>query len=245
MRFVGCKVEPAAQEAVCRNAISLDEKDQVAAHDLPPGDAPVGGAADDEGAGARQIAQRFESLLGASLLDDGDAHDDEDEAEEHQCVGGLARHEVERACGDQEDEHGFARDLEGDREHAPLLALGELVRALVAKPGGGLLLGEPLEAGQVEDIRDRTRRDGCTRARSKFSVRSRRSSGWGKPSAGRMPTRPGSAAARRCPWRWLWSFVGRGQQRHGLRGDRANEPTSGGDVNGRGVAVRISPPTNL
>ena len=105
------------------------EDDEVAAHHLAPGDAPMHAVADDERARARQVAQRLERSLGAPLLDDGDGHDHEHEAEQHQRVGRLAHEEVEAPGGDEHEEHRLAGDLEGDGQQAPLLLGRQLVRA--------------------------------------------------------------------------------------------------------------------
>ena len=74
----------ASQQAVRGDAVALGEDDEVAAHDLAAGDAPLHAVADDERPWAREVSQRFQRSLGAPLLDDGDGHDDEDEAEQHQ-----------------------------------------------------------------------------------------------------------------------------------------------------------------
>ena len=56
--------------------------------------------AHDERARARQVAQRVQRPLGLPLLVEGDADDDEDEAEEHERLLHVAEDEVERAAGD-------------------------------------------------------------------------------------------------------------------------------------------------
>ena len=70
----------APQRGVGRDAVALGEDDEVAADHLAAGDAPLPPSRIDQGPGAGQVAQGVEGPLGPALLDDGDAHDHEDEA---------------------------------------------------------------------------------------------------------------------------------------------------------------------
>jgi hypothetical protein len=142
-RLVDRDVDPSAQPTVRGDAVSLGEDDEVASHHVAPCDATMRAIADDEGPGARQIAQRLQRPLRAPLLDDGDRHDHEHEAEEHQGVGWLAHEEVQAPRGYQHDEHGLASDFQADREQAPFLLGGQLVRSILLQACTSILFAEP------------------------------------------------------------------------------------------------------
>ncbi len=94
--------------------------------------------ADHQRPRARQVAQRLQRPLGAPLLDDGDAHDDEDEAEQHQGVRRLAHGQVERARSDQHEEHRLADHLQGDGQEPPRSSASGARWGLPAPAAAGL-----------------------------------------------------------------------------------------------------------
>ena len=93
--LVGAEVHDGAERGVSRNAVALGEDDDVAADHLAPGDAPLPAVADHQRPRAGQVAQGIERPLGPALLDDGDAHHDEDEPQEQGRVHGFAHEQVE------------------------------------------------------------------------------------------------------------------------------------------------------
>ncbi len=142
-RLVGREAAVPDDRAVGGNAIPLGEDDRIAADHLPSRDAPFGAAPDDERARARQVPQGLERSFGLPLLIEGDRHDDEDEAEEHEPLRRVPEREIDGAAGDEQEEHRLAGHAEGDARHRTARRRGQLVRPVAREPARGLLLGEP------------------------------------------------------------------------------------------------------
>lgn len=87
-------------------------------------------------------------VLRAPLLDDGDAHDHEDETQEHQRISRLAHGQVESAGGDQQHEHRLPGYFHGNDGNRPRLAGRQLVWALGSQPPRSGVLIQPRDAGE-------------------------------------------------------------------------------------------------
>ena len=144
------------------DAIALVQHEQVADHDLAPGNAQFAAIADHQRARRGQVAQRFERALGAAFLHQGDADDDEHEREQEHRLGAVAEREVERTGAEQHQEHRLEQHAGDDREQRTRrrtrqhvrAVRGEPARSLVAieaacacgKPGGGGHRAPPVAA---------------------------------------------------------------------------------------------------
>jgi len=84
----------------------------------------VNPAPNDQRPWARQVPQGVEGAFGPPRLDDGDGHDHEDEAEQHDRFGSVAKKKIQTASDDQHDEHGLAHNFEHNGQQAVLLLRG-------------------------------------------------------------------------------------------------------------------------
>ena len=75
-------------------------------------------------------SQGVQRPLCAPFLDDGDAHDHEDEAQEQERVRELAHEQVQAATGHKQQEHGLLDHLPGDDEGVARLGVGQFVVAV-------------------------------------------------------------------------------------------------------------------
>ena len=132
--------------AVGRHAVAFGEDQDVVAHHLAAGDAQGRAVADDQRARAGEIAQRRERVFGAPLLNDGDAHDDADEAEQDQRFVHITHEQVDGTGADQQQEHRLAADLANDVQQRAPLVDAEFVETFRTLPLG--------DRGRVEAARN-------------------------------------------------------------------------------------------
>ncbi len=100
--------------------------------------------------GLDEVAQGIERPLRAAFLDDGDRHDDENEAQEHQRIARFAHEEVKTACGDEHEKHRLADDLQGNGGEPALLLRGEFVRPVLLESPAGVVFTEARETAEVQ-----------------------------------------------------------------------------------------------
>jgi hypothetical protein len=105
---------------------------------------------DDQGAGAGQVPESLESPLGLTVLVDGDAHDHENETQEHQGFFQLSHPQVEGPAGDQKQEHGFPGHFQHNGPDATLLSGREFVVSLLFQAPGGFHVREAGDGVKVE-----------------------------------------------------------------------------------------------
>ena len=96
---------------VRRDAVPLSQQHDVVAHQFAPGNPARLPVTNNQRAWARQIAQGFERTLRAPLLDESDAHDHKDEAQQHEGFMAIAERHVDRSASHQQQEHRFRCDL--------------------------------------------------------------------------------------------------------------------------------------
>ena len=130
--FVTGQLMGLQQQAIGRHAIALGQQQDIAAHHLRRRDTLRLAISDHQRTRAGQIAQRLQHTLGAALLQQGDGHDDDHEAEQDQRLPAVAHHQVEAAGGQQEDKHRLAQQLA--KQHRP--AAGRFLLPLIAAFGG-------------------------------------------------------------------------------------------------------------
>jgi hypothetical protein len=144
-RFVGSKVAPLRHPGVGRHAIALCEHDKVSLDQLSPGDANALAVSDDEGAGARQVAERLERTLGLSLLEEGERHDEDHEPEEHEAFATVADGHVDAAAHQEEQGHRLTHEREHIGQEPTAVRGGQLVPAVARSTredfGGGQTRG--------------------------------------------------------------------------------------------------------
>ena len=56
-RFIHREIYPAAKKSVRRNTVAFGKEDEIAPHDIAPGNAPVYAISNDESPGTRQVSQ--------------------------------------------------------------------------------------------------------------------------------------------------------------------------------------------
>jgi len=92
----------------------------------------------------RQTAQGVERAFAAPLLNEADAHHDEDDAQQHQGLLDVAQCHVQRAARHQQQEHRFEGHLAHQPQHAAGAGHRQLVRAVLQEPLLCLVLAQPL-----------------------------------------------------------------------------------------------------
>src|SRR5262249_7684259 len=117
------------ERAIGRHAVALAEEKDVAPDHLAAGDARARAVPDPAGARARQVAERLERPLGLLFLVQRDRGDQDDEAEQHQGLLAIAEDEVDRAAGEEQEEHRLGDDVAPDGDEAAPFARRQLVRA--------------------------------------------------------------------------------------------------------------------
>jgi hypothetical protein len=132
-RFVDFEMIARDQHTVRGDAIALGQHDDVSASDLAAGDADTVAVAYHQRSGAREVAKRFERLLAASLLDDGDGYRDGREAEQHQRFASIPERRVNDRGRDQQREHGLANDLGGDAPRGSAAGRRQLIEAFTSE----------------------------------------------------------------------------------------------------------------
>ncbi len=75
---------------VCGDTIPFGEQDNVVADQLTSSNPTRMPIANNQGAWTRQIPQGLEGTLRSALLDEGDAHDNNDKAEQHEGFMAIA-----------------------------------------------------------------------------------------------------------------------------------------------------------
>ena len=137
--FVDREVDAGQYRRIRRYAVPFVQDDDIAANDLASRNAFLLPVPDDKGARARQIAQRIERPLGLALLVQRDAHDHEDEPEQHERFLHVAQKQIDRAAADEEQEHRLAHDARGDGEDAAPLRGRKLVVSVAPEPPDSFL----------------------------------------------------------------------------------------------------------
>ena len=99
-------------------------------------------SADHQRARAGKIAQRLQRPLGLALLVQRQSHDDEDEAQQHQRLAGIAQQQVHGSASDQQQKNRFAHHRESDGEQAAGFCGGQLVVSVLRQAARGFVLGQ-------------------------------------------------------------------------------------------------------
>ena len=136
------EVAAGQEHRVGRHPVPLGQQDQVAFHHLAAGNAHLVAVADNQGPGAGQLAQGGHGLLGLLLLVEGDAHDQQHEAQEHQGLAQVAQEQVDAAGPQEQQQHGLAHHPQGDGPNRAGLGRGQFVVAVRGETRRRLLGGE-------------------------------------------------------------------------------------------------------
>ncbi len=115
---------------VAGDAVAFGKQHDVVDHELASGDPARLPVAQHQRARARQVAQRLQRSFRAPLLDEGDAHHDKDEAEQHECFVAVAQHHVDGAAGHQQQEHRLGDHFAQQAQHAALFRHRQFVGAV-------------------------------------------------------------------------------------------------------------------
>ena len=147
-RLVDREVHAVQQRGVGRHPVALGEQDDVAAHDVAPGDAYLPAVADDERTRRGEIAERGERVLGLVLLVDRDRDHHDDERHQDGAVERLGEQEVDGSRAEQQEQHRLAHDVPRLLQQVALLRGGQLVRPVGGQAPSRLLRGQ---AGEHHD----------------------------------------------------------------------------------------------
>jgi hypothetical protein len=126
-------------ERVGRYAVSFTEYDDVTTNHVASGDMLCDTIADDDRFWGRQISKRLEDTFSAELLDDCDRNGEQSEDNEDEGITQLAKHQVDEAADDQQDEHRLAQNVSNDAEFASAVGLWEGVWSIGLQAGAYLL----------------------------------------------------------------------------------------------------------
>ncbi len=142
-RLIHSEIRRAADYCVRGNAVALGKYEEIADDDLAPGDPSLLTVANHECPRTRQIAQRLQRAFALTFLSERDADDHEHEREQHRSLALVTQHQIYRATGDQQQEHGLARNVSGDREQAAGFRRREFVVSVTRQTGRRIGSGEP------------------------------------------------------------------------------------------------------
>ena len=129
------------------------QQHQVTGHDLAAGDALFHASAHHQRARTGQIAQRLQRALGLAFLIDGDADHHEHGHQQDQRFVKIAERKVDRAPGDQQQQHRFAHDFQRNPQHVPTLAARQLVGSVLRQTAFRLGIGQPGRSELFESVR--------------------------------------------------------------------------------------------
>ena len=80
--------------------------------------------------GGRKVFEGLEGLVGFELLNESDDDDDTDGGEEDGGVDGVAEEEVDARGNNEDEEHGFADDVDEFANEARFLIGGKFVKSV-------------------------------------------------------------------------------------------------------------------
>jgi hypothetical protein len=115
------------KDGVGRHPVALGQNDEVTSHDVPTGDPPALAVANDERAGAREVAQRFEHALGPRLLHHGDHDRHRREGDQDDRLLQVAERKVNDAADQKQRQHWFTQHLDRYSKWCAPIRLGKLV----------------------------------------------------------------------------------------------------------------------
>ena len=121
--------------AIGCHTVAFGQHEQVAAHHLAPGNAAELTTAHHQCARAGHLAQCVQRVVGAPLLHDGDAHDDEHKSQQRQGFVRVAHGQVNAAGGQQQQEHRFAGNFCSDTPQLAALGRAQFVGAFGQQTG--------------------------------------------------------------------------------------------------------------
>lgn len=130
---------PLQQQGIRRNAVAFVQHQNILAHHFPARDAHLLTVPDHQCARGGKVTQGFQRSLRLALLGQGDADDDEHEAEQEQRLGPVAQREVDTARHQQHEKHWLGQYAAHDGEHRLRRAAGQQVRAVLHQAARGFL----------------------------------------------------------------------------------------------------------
>ena len=153
-RFVGLQILALQEHGVGRHPVAFGKDDEVAPHDVAAGDPLALAVANDERAGAREIAQRFQHALGARLLHHGDHDRHRGEGDQDDRLLQIAERQVNDAADQEQRQHRFAQHLDRYAKRRAPIGLGKFVVPLGLQPRRGIGFAEAGKA--VSSLKDTT-----------------------------------------------------------------------------------------
>ena len=134
---------------VRRDPVALGEHDHVAAHNVTAGDADALAVTNHQRTRAGEVAQGLQHVFGARLLHDGDDNRDRREYEEQQRLAEIAEREIDRAAGQQQQQHRLAQHVEDQAHDRAPARMGQFVEAFGLQPGQRLGCGQGLHGQDI------------------------------------------------------------------------------------------------
>ena len=141
-QFVGLQILALQQHRVGRNPVSLGKDDEVAPHDVAAGDPLALTVANDQRAGAGEVAQCLQNALGARLLHHGDHDRHRGEGDQDDRLLQIAEHQINDAADQQQRQHRFAQHLDRYSKRRAPVGLREFVVTLGVQPCLGIRFAE-------------------------------------------------------------------------------------------------------
>ena len=127
------------------NPVSLGKDNDIAPHDVATGDSLALTVADDQGTGARKVAQRLQHTLGAGLLNHSDRDRHGGEGDQDDCLLQIAEQKVNDAAAQEQRQHRFSQYLDRYPKRRAPIRLRELVVPFSLQPCLGIGFSEAAE----------------------------------------------------------------------------------------------------
>ena len=141
-RFVGLQILATQKNGIGRHPVAFGKNDEVAPHDVAAGDPPALAVANDERAGAREVAQRFQHALGPRLLHHGDHDRHGREGDQDDRLLQVAERQVNDAADQKQRQHRLAQHLDRYSKRRAPIRLRKLVVPLGLQPRRCIGFGE-------------------------------------------------------------------------------------------------------
>jgi hypothetical protein len=141
-RFVDAEHVAGDQKPVCRKALALPDKDNVAGHKFARRNRAVGIVADHPSAGLGQVPQRRQGLLATRFLHHDEANRGQGAGDEEQTFAKIAQHQVKRGGPNEQEKHRLAHGLESDAKNTAGRRCGKLIGTDGRQPPTGFGLAQ-------------------------------------------------------------------------------------------------------
>jgi hypothetical protein len=130
------------ERGIGRDAVALREYNKIPSHDFPPRNASALAVADDQRAGAGEITQCLQNMLGTRLLHDRDENRGHAEDEQDDRFLKIAEREINDTTTEKKHQHRFAHDFQNNAKGRTPVGAWQLVKTFAFEPVLRLVLAE-------------------------------------------------------------------------------------------------------